>query len=283
MKTLLISTIFLFGSIFCSNGQNFISAGQTEGENIFFVEFEPPLVATVDYQHHDSISLDIDLDGVIDMVFHINVEVRGDYIFTSWVELISDSLFVIQSQNYANYARKLDEGHFIDDKQDWIKGDNNHNVMIRYKRYNFMIYPYDIIYIGDIWGLGYMGIKYKKSYETYYGWIRLIPAETEIHVIKFATRGLTVGTNKITSSTRFRFYPNPVHSHISIELDEPLKNGSFIEIIDARGMLLLTKQITDYEPRFTIDVSHLDAGFFLMKLIEKNEVVSYRKFLKIKK
>lgn len=277
----MISLIVLFGFVIWTNGQNFISAGQTEGENVFFVEFDPPLFATIDYQQHDSILLDIDLDGVNDMIFHIYVAANRDFTFTSWIEFISDSIFVIQSQKYSNYVRKLPEGHFIDDIQDWINGNNN-KVMLKYVKYNFFIPPYDIYYVGDFGGQGYMGFKFIKPYETYYGWIRLSPGETSMKLFEFATRGLTVGTNKLDSSTRIRFYPNPVHSHIVIELDELLKNDALIEITDARGLLLLSKQIKAYEQRFIFDVSHLEMGMYLLKVIENNAAISYHKFLKIK-
>jgi len=84
----------------------------------------------------------------------------------------------------------------------------------------------------------------------------------------------TTSTEDVSNITEFTVYPNPASNHIHIDSDSQF---SIIEIIDAQGK----KQMRITKPGNEIDVSLLDAGFYIINAIDSNDKGYKTTFTKI--
>jgi hypothetical protein len=72
-------------------------------------------------------------------------------------------------------------------------------------------------------------------------------------------------------------YPNPVRNVLNISTGQPLDKASGIQVLDASGKVLLSKQFQN-NPE-TLDVSRLPAGLYLIK-VKTTEGEAQYKFVK---
>ena len=74
----------------------------------------------------------------------------------------------------------------------------------------------------------------------------------------------------------FKFYPNPATRKITIETNYNTAKSE-IEIIDIQGKVWLKNRVLN--EKFTIEVEHLPAGFYLLKVMNesKTETVKFVK------
>jgi hypothetical protein len=83
---------------------------------------------------------------------------------------------------------------------------------------------------------------------------------------------LQTSIKKPTSAFDISIYPNPASSEINININnKTLKN---IQILDISGKTILEKKINTLENKFTIDLSSLESGIYIVNLQTKKEVFS---------
>ena len=73
-------------------------------------------------------------------------------------------------------------------------------------------------------------------------------------------------------STQVSFYPNPTQSIINIH--SPLEQPQTVKLYDISGKLIYTNQLSEYQQ--SIDVSNLNAGVYLMKILFTDKVVTHK-------
>lgn len=82
------------------------------------------------------------------------------------------------------------------------------------------------------------------------------------------------GINDVEVSS-LKMYPNPTHGLLYIEFTETGKNVN-LEIIDMKGQLVLKKNIQANRSKMKLDVSNLNRGLYMVKIISGENIVSER-------
>jgi hypothetical protein len=73
-----------------------------------------------------------------------------------------------------------------------------------------------------------------------------------------------------------RFYPNPVHSLLAVDLLQPVDK---LEIINNLGQALMTQNVTG-SAKTIVDVGNMEPGIYFLKLTVKDKYFSIYKILK---
>ena len=84
------------------------------------------------------------------------------------------------------------------------------------------------------------------------------------------------GINNILTNG-LKVYPNPASEYIQIDLPKEFIYGT-IQIIDLSGRISLDKRIS--KANSTINISELETGIYLIKLIENSNVFTNRLIIK---
>lgn len=101
---------------------------------------------------------------------------------------------------------------------------------------------------------------------------------TNILAIPFKFNGTVLGLNSNEFSSQIVMYPNPVKNNLTIS-NPVFSAENFIEIFDMTGRTVFTSN-TKYETNFSIDVSNLKTGNYIVKLTTENGTV-VKNFIKI--
>jgi len=115
----------------------------------------------------------------------------------------------------------------------------------------------------EIWGneYAYELVYYKKG-NTTWG----TPFDFEVSV------------SEHVKETSIIIYPNPTRNFITIKsTNNEILNNCFIDIYDIQGRKCLSQNIVNCEH---IDVAFLNAGFYVVKLTQKNKNIVYIKMIK---
>lgn len=94
-------------------------------------------------------------------------------------------------------------------------------------------------------------------------------------VFAFNIEGNPVGISQL-SKTNFRIYPNPANNFLNIE--SPYHTEVICKIYDVNGQLVICRPVDISNSR--LEISCLQAGDYLLQLIDQNETVYTIKFLK---
>jgi len=76
-----------------------------------------------------------------------------------------------------------------------------------------------------------------------------------------------------------RIYPNPASSQITIEFEQNPKKDFQVLLYDITGKLIINKSIWQ-KKEFTIDISNLKKGFYIVTIKEENKVLISKKIMK---
>jgi hypothetical protein len=79
-----------------------------------------------------------------------------------------------------------------------------------------------------------------------------------------------------TYESEINIYPNPSHDFVTIQLSKNLENNQ-VEIQDLSGKILCTYSIAD---KSTLDISHLSAGTYFIRVIQDNHVLTTKRMIK---
>lgn len=77
----------------------------------------------------------------------------------------------------------------------------------------------------------------------------------------------------------FSMYPNPVHDHLNIQILRDHTGESSLELYDARGKQLQSF-VLSYPGRQVLDLSHLESGLYVIRIMLDGEYFSSRRIIK---
>ncbi|MEI6853159.1 MAG: T9SS type A sorting domain-containing protein, partial [Bacteroidota bacterium] len=102
----------------------------------------------------------------------------------------------------------------------------------------------------------YIGIKYRNTTDTLYGWIRVNCPNSSACLLKDYSIGSIITSIPVFESVAFNIYPNPTTDYLVIETQK----NSLIEILNIEGQILKTINDTDIKTR--IDLKDLSSGLY---------------------
>jgi hypothetical protein len=89
----------------------------------------------------------------------------------------------------------------------------------------------------------------------------------------------TTGVEEFSlANTRFKVYPNPVTSNLTIELNTSVFENTSIELLNTLGQTILTEHLTTRSQ--LIDVSNLASGIYFVKLVTNQQLQRIIKLIK---
>lgn len=172
------------------------------------------------------------------------------------------SAVVSTEADYNANVTKLSAGNTVGQSSTFFGYDNTQSPY-----FNILYFPntYDS-WLGS--GVGYVGIKFKNSNNTYYGWVKLEVTSNGIVLYGYAyestpntaiTVGNTGGNMAIDEEIedKFSIYPNPVQNTLNIETNS---NINKITIINSLGQEV--KNTVDKQ----IDVADLENGMYFLNI-----------------
>ncbi|MCB9252763.1 MAG: PKD domain-containing protein [Flavobacteriales bacterium] len=92
----------------------------------------------------------------------------------------------------------------------------------------------------------------------------------------------TVFGIKPVQRSGFKFYPNPAHTQITIDLSNSFNTFSKLEIINVNGKQCMKRSIDSDNEMVNVDIDTLPDGLYILKLSGEN-AVAYEKLLKRQK
>lgn len=88
----------------------------------------------------------------------------------------------------------------------------------------------------------------------------------------------TVGSVTVANK-RINLYPNPANEKIFVEFGDILAQHAEIYLLGADGSVLLRDKIDPSSTTISVDVSHIPAGFYIVRLINGDKKVYQEKCL----
>ncbi len=92
------------------------------------------------------------------------------------------------------------------------------------------------------------------------------------------TVSVCTGVKENLASSTITLFPNPNNGEVNISVNALLAGNSTLEIYDAVGKLVMTENLT--KESNTINTFKLDAGIYMIKIINKNHEVTVAKMIK---
>ena len=89
----------------------------------------------------------------------------------------------------------------------------------------------------------------------------------------------TVKDINLAANSVFMLYPNPTNSKLIVEAQSSFVNGQ-VELFDTASNPLFTDNI--YQPVFELEMAHLPAGMYWLKMTSPQGKTAYEKVLKVK-
>ncbi len=110
-------------------------------------------------------------------------------------------------------------------------------------------------------GAGY--IRFVNAYGP--GVLKYFEADFGTRFSHQFTIGYLLNTPEIESQTRMNVFPNPVGNTLTVDLALPRPEKGTISITDVSGRVIINRQFAGTDnPVITMDVTHLDAGIYLV-------------------
>ncbi len=258
--------------------QAHIIAGQTSGDYIYYTDFEPDSSVQL-FNGGEGFLVDVDHNGQNDLAFNVFAEYDPNHfaLFWSSVKTINNHVKILSDLGYYNLALNLEAGDTISANQSWSSEyDSTYDLSVHY--YNYYPPPGNDTIFGLL-GSGYMGFKIEYPNDTFYGWINLSASSTSIVVKECAVYGLSVGIEKsLKAKDPFHVFPNPCADELNLNL--PTKNFEKMsfEIINMLGKIVKHDDIMSSYTK--ISTSGLEAGFYLLRIRERDGETKSIKFIK---
>jgi len=93
---------------------------------------------------------------------------------------------------------------------------------------------------------------------------------------------ITTGIQKpipVTKETSLTIYPNPASDRVAVLL--PAVDGNItIRVTDLFGRLMLEKECKEGDKEAILDIEGLHEGYYIVTLVQKNQIIQSGKFLK---
>ena len=114
-----------------------------------------------------------------------------------------------------------------------------------------------------------------SGFDTYYGYGRLNAKNALSHQI------LSID-NFENANKNIVIYPNPIKANNQLEMSNLIDGDYSINIYNAFGQNLQSKNTTTYNSKITISISKLTAGIYFLRIINKSKNTSIVKKMIIK-
>lgn len=79
---------------------------------------------------------------------------------------------------------------------------------------------------------------------------------------------------ELSSKVQFVASPNPADDHLSVTWDGALSNKTTIEVLDIRGRVVFSQQITSNSQSLKVNCEGWDAGTYFIKFIDENRILT---------
>jgi hypothetical protein len=259
--------------------QNMILAGQTEGEYIYYTDYEPDSTVFL-FNSYDYFDLDIDFDGVCDLGFYVqfNEAPQWSYEFRAAIEIYNDNVEILLSTY--SYAKNLSFGDSINSSMNW--SESNVSPVLRGYQYSYIPPPGSGTYYGEF-GSGYLGFRIVNTWETYYGWIDIeasVQSSSGSYIIakSMAFYSQTVGLeNLMEVSSHLKILPNPCRDKFTIQVPDMKGEVCRYHIFDLNGRKLSGGAITGQTSE--IDASDFNPGVYFITVQNGSNTIQREKLI----
>lgn len=129
------------------------------------------------------------------------------------------------------------------------------------------INAYNVVYIHDGDGSEFDGFNFLVQ-NAEGGWI-----PTQRFVIKIDPDA-TVGTDEPVQQNSLLLYPNPASSSLTMALIQAVSGEATLNMFNAQGQLVMTRQYDAFSQNTTVDIAHLANGVYVATLQTANGVFS---------
>lgn len=96
------------------------------------------------------------------------------------------------------------------------------------------------------------------------------------------TVNVPLATTTIALEKSFKIFPNPAHGYVSIDLQELAAPSTHVAIFDALGQEVHRQVIASHQNISTINISHLNAGYYTLTLLNEQGQQQSRQQLMIR-
>lgn len=288
MKTkIFIISIFLIclsnSEILCQS--TYILAGDTNSNNIIYHDFNPNKALI-----NDSISIDIDNDGIYDYkFFQLQYETDHSNDSTKYIrirclnenEISVDSLPAFKF--YGMWCDTLNLNDTINSTLNWL----NYNSSYNNSEFNLTAH---IVSMGGLthefgfWynlKLRYLGFRLKKESSFVYGWIQMsIGNSNKLEIDRYAYNSVKLGLGNNYTQKTIRIFPNPCNDRLIIAGLKSQNSKYQFRIIDLMGNFVYNQAIENVN-NTEINIANLNTGIYFIKIVnETNNIVLTDKIIK---
>ncbi|QLH47385.1 MAG: T9SS type A sorting domain-containing protein [Bacteroidota bacterium] len=89
-----------------------------------------------------------------------------------------------------------------------------------------------------------------------------------------------IDLNKITNSSPYKIYPNPVADNLQIEWNLNGDSSGVAQLVDLTGNILLDIAFKPGYQIKSIDLSALNSGIYLLRFSSNRQSIGYEKIIK---
>jgi hypothetical protein len=247
-----VNALSLFPKYFGFNTTDYFTAGQSQGANVIYHDIKDTTVAAVWHGADANYYMDIDSNGVNDILFNCQASVSGTG--SSWLRVFVYPLNNTQV-NFTSSTSNLVQSH---DSLDMIYSDMNWQSNSGYLRFanNYTVPGYQNS-SGGLFNLNKKHLAVRLiDQDTTYAWIKVsVPSAYIMNIYSYGLmkNDHTVGINDRESNNLVVW---PVPASESIYVNETVKN---ISVYNNLGELVLKKFNTNF-----IEVSQLMSGIYII-------------------
>ncbi len=205
--------------------------------------------------------------------------------FASWAAILDDGTIYLQtdlisgSSSYQYYRFRFGEGlNYLGSFQQLDRADmaSSGNNLYAFASNNYYLYDGDTFIEHSYTGLPFnSGKQFILSANQY---LYFIYKQNEIYR-STQPLSLQVATKETAALIDFNVFPNPAYDELTLVIDESdLKRIDSYEIIDQLGGIV---ERSGYLNKQVINVSGLNAGYYMVVLKGKGKVVGMKRFVKV--
>ncbi len=102
-------------------------------------------------------------------------------------------------------------------------------------------------------------------------------------IARFGLDIIGVGIKEITYKKRsdLFIYPNPTQDILQVAIDQSLKGNTIVEVINVKGQVEISQRFNDLRDIFSLDISTLPDGNYILRINNQNKKIGTAKFIKI--
>lgn len=137
----------------------------------------------------------------------------------------------------------------------------------------------------------YMGIRFQKSGEWYYGWVRIVISPDKLsftvkdyaynqqanEAINAGQNGSGINEYTVNKNITISIHPNPVSTSTNIHFSKSVQNAT-LKITNVKGQEIKTISSV-FGNSIEMDRENLSNGIYIIQLIQNDKIISVNKFI----